>query len=399
MSVKNLNYQFIKYQQRNGWSHKDLIRLAHVHSNNPDMNAAFRYAVKGEVPPVELSSDDPLGQIRRGFEQVHAFEAIKKAKTEAEAIFLIRSFNLPRECVPTQWLKSPKVWEALLMGEEGRGMPMTAMIRNLATMTRVGLVTPFSDASKHIVTELQNANRIKAARIHPIAVLSALRVYSAGGRSGYLSRSRGEPYSPDQQIVNALEETFYLAFGNVEPTGKRTLLALDVSGSMGGGEIAGIPGLTPRDAEAAMVMATVRAEVSDGNIKFPMYKVIAFDTETTELNFGPRDSLTSVIKKINKNNFDGTDCSLPMTWALQKKIPVDTFVVYTDNETSAGRVHPSQALRQYRDKMGIDSKLIVVGLTSTGFSIADPKDRGMLDVVGFDAAAPQLMSQFSRGLI
>jgi hypothetical protein len=27
-------------------------------------------------------------------------------------------------------------------------------------------------------------------------------------------------------------------------------------------------------------------------------------------------------------------------------------------------------------------------MTSTGFTIADPADRGMLNVVGFDAAAP-----------
>jgi 60 kDa SS-A/Ro ribonucleoprotein len=36
-------------------------------------------------------------------------------------------------------------------------------------------------------------------------------------------------------------------------------------------------------------------------------------------------------------------------------------------------------------------------MTATGFSIADPSDPGMLDVVGFDAAAPQVMADFARG--
>jgi len=31
------------------------------------------------------------------------------------------------------------------------------------------------------------------------------------------------------------------------------------------------------------------------------------------------------------------------------------------------------------------------------FTIADPTDGGMLDVVGFDSAAPELMSEFARG--
>ena len=32
-------------------------------------------------------------------------------------------------------------------------------------------------------------------------------------------------------------------------------------------------------------------------------------------------------------------------------------------------------------------------MTSTGFSIADPDDGGMLDVVGFDSAAPAVTSR------
>jgi len=71
-------------------------------------------------------------------------------------------------------------------------------------------------------------------------------------------------------------------------------------------------------------------------------------------------------------------------------------VVYTDNETWAGDIHPAQALRDYREHMGIGARLVVVGMTSNGFSIADPNDAGMLDVVGFDTATPHVISEFSR---
>jgi 60 kDa SS-A/Ro ribonucleoprotein len=59
--------------------------------------------------------------------------------------------------------------------------------------------------------------------------------------------------------------------------------------------------------------------------------------------------------------------------------------------------HPAQALREYRTKTGIAAKLVVVGMVSNGFSIADPSDGGMLDVVGFDAAAPAVIADFIRG--
>jgi 60 kDa SS-A/Ro ribonucleoprotein len=42
---------------------------------------------------------------------------------------------------------------------------------------------------------------------------------------------------------------------------------------------------------------------------------------------------------------------------------------------------------------------VVVGMVSNGFTIADPTDPGMLDVVGFDASAPNTISDFSAGLV
>jgi len=81
---------------------------------------------------------------------------------------------------------------------------------------------------------------------------------------------------------------------------------------------------------------------------------------------------------------------------MKNKMPVDVFVVYTDSETWYGGIHPAQALVEYRQKMGIDAKLIVVGMAANQFSIADPRDRGMLDVVGFDSAVPSVMADFAK---
>ena len=57
-----------------------------------------------------------------------------------------------------------------------------------------------------------------------------------------------------------LTRRFYLSFGNVQATRKRMVLALDVSGSMGMGMVAGVPGLTPRIASAAMALITAATE-------------------------------------------------------------------------------------------------------------------------------------------
>ncbi len=86
-----------------------------------------------------------------------------------------------------------------------------------------------------------------------------------------------------------------------------------------------------------------------------------------------------------------------MIWALKNAVSVDHFSVYTDNETWAGTIHPHQALREYREKTGINARMSVVGMTSTDFTIADPEDPGTLDVAGFDSAVPNLLADFARG--
>jgi 60 kDa SS-A/Ro ribonucleoprotein len=120
------------------------------------------------------------------------------------------------------------------------------------------------------------------------------------------------------------------------------------------------------------------------------------DSALTPLAVTPSMRLNDAVRKISNLPFGGKDCALPMFHALERGLTVDAFVVYTDSETWAGTVHPIQALRQYREKTRIAAKLVVVGMVSNGFTIADPSDAGMLDVAGFDAAAPAVIADFIR---
>src|SRR5262249_29981610 len=179
--------------------------------------------------------------------------------------------------------------------------------------------------------------------------------------------------------------------GNVVPCGKRIVLALDVSGSMDGSQIAGVPGLSPRVGSAAMALITVATEFD--------YQVVAFSHQMVTCNVCPRQPLDDVADTLRRIPMGGTDGSLPMRWALDNKVQADAFVVYTDSETWYGDIHPVQALQRYREEMEIPARLVVVGMVSNGFSIAAPDDAGMLDVVGFDTATPQLISEFARGVL
>jgi 60 kDa SS-A/Ro ribonucleoprotein len=157
------------------------------------------------------------------------------------------------------------------------------------------------------------------------------------------------------------------------------------------GSVAGVPGLTPRVASAALALVTAATE--------PEYQIVGFTQGLTPLAITPGQRLEDALATVNSLRFGGTDCALPMLYAQAQGLEVDTFVIYTDSETWAGDIHPAQALREYRRASGIDARLVVVGMVSNGFSIADPADAGMLDVVGFDTATPQLVADFARGAL
>ena len=376
--TEDLINQVVKYRQRDGWSHRDLLRLSHPKVTDAEKRAVFEWVTHPDRPAPDMLAPAV---------------ALMASKSASEAVPLIRNHRLPREVVPTELLNELSVWEALL-----EDMPMTAMIRNLGKMSQIGLLKPLSSAAKLVTEKLSNAEAIQRARVHPIAILLALKTYQQGhGERGKLS------WTPVGNVVDALDGAFYKAFKNVTPTGKRQLLAVDVSGSMSS-PIMGTA-LSCREGAAAMALILASVEKNSHIVGFHSSSGGGYGwgrrtqdlSGITPLDISPRQRLDTVVQYMSRLPFGGTDCALPMLYASQKKLDVDAFTVITDNETWAGQIQPVQALAAYRQERGIPARSVVMGMTATNFSIADPNDPGMMDVVGFDAAAPQLISDFIRG--
>jgi 60 kDa SS-A/Ro ribonucleoprotein len=378
-----LMYQVLKYPSRDGWAHRDALRLSHPKAPTVAHDLVFRYATKGWDGVLTLAGVDDLDVVQT----IEAVEALKHQAPGLAARTIARH-GLTREMVPTELLTHAVVWEALL-----ERMPLTALIRNLGVMGKVGLLAPLSDAVQSVTARLGDRKAIRAARVHPMALLAALKTYAQG--HGMMGKNT---WRPVPQVVDALDRAFYLAFENAPTTGGRVMLALDVSGSMSA-RVNGMPYLDCREASAAMALVTAASEPKHMFTAFtagsyPSRWSPRLGSGLSTLAISPRERLDHVVKRISGLAFGGTDCALPMLEALKHQWPVDLFVIYTDSETWAGEVHPAQALQGYRARTGIPARLVVVAMASNGFSIADPDDAGMLDVVGFDTATPQVIADF-----
>ena len=274
---------------------------------------------------------------------------------------------------------------------------MTALIRNLATMTRVGLL------------DLARPQRPRWSRSSATWIASGAHACTrsrCSRRSGRTRRvgARGRnEWRPVRRIVDALDAAFYAAFGNVTPTGKRLLLALDVSGSMESGWVAaswplasgrvGRARTRPRPSRTTRSSASTRVEEAGR-------RAAAASTTSARtaspLSISPRQRLDDAVKAVSDLLFGGTDCALPMLYAQATDKAIDTFVIFTDSETWAGNVHgraprlPPRVGHRRSAGRGRDGLERV--LDRRPDRSGDARRRGF-------TATPQLISDFARGVV
>ena len=282
-----------KYQNREGWNIKDVLTLIHIDPKRMKDDGGrlaidYIFKPKEEFAPILAAAPptaDRVKQLLNAIKEIHtiAERPLKPATNPSLAglsnyqygeelnriVHLINTVGLCREQLPSQLFKYRKVWEALLMNKgangKGKGMPLTALIRNLGKLTtaEIGIIAPFSTIAlqsltptvKHICDRITDAQDIKRTRIHPYTILVAMMTYKKGqGDKGGLT------WSHNIHIVEALDKAFKLAFQNITPTGKRIKIALDVSGSMSSNFCTGSPVVSCAVGSVAMMMMTLYVE-------------------------------------------------------------------------------------------------------------------------------------------
>lgn len=373
----DLVYQVMKYRQREGWSLRDVLRKLRVEPLHPFQDAVFHWLTKEDPSKLaELYLLKPEGFVAPEARLIQAHHLIKTPGfTEEQAADAIRRFNLPREVVPTNLLKSRVVWDALL-----EKAPPTMALRNLGRLQK--LYGARSDELLSAVRQRLSHEAVVKSRLHPMAVFLAITTYEAQrGEKGSLT------WEMDTRVLDHLHQVFSWTIPNSEPVAGRHIIAIDRSGSM-----------------TAPVLGSER--VSAGNAASAMaYVLFKRQPDTTRvLTFGDRLAEIPVVasasfgefQRLTGPNMGGTDCSLPVRWCLEqtKAQPQDVLTILTDNETWAGTVH----LHELRKVMPT-LRIVNVAMAATPSSLRDPDDRYSLDLVGFDPTVPGVISQFSQGLI
>jgi len=224
-----------------------------------------------------------------------------------------------------------KSWKELI--DEGK-LPYMAAIRNIRNI----LDDPAStiDTITKVMDMLKDPVQVAKSRQLPFRYLSAYNAAMESPRCSTL-------------VTDALEEAFDQSIKNLPKLPGRTIVCIDVSGSMH--SYVSRKSTVMCD-EIAKQLGYVVAAMSDDAI------IYTFDTDLTREDFSKRAGVLSQVRALKNRGGGGTDMHLPFYEAINKKIECDRFVVLSDNEVNSDRYWSNsdktvqKLADEYRDKMG-----------------------------------------------
>ncbi len=376
--TKYLTYQFLKFNQRYGWTVRDQLRIFRPKAETEAKNRLYAYATN------KVDKYGDINSLVKDFPDIHQlgwYEWLKANPSPENSMKAIREGGLTHEMVAPIGGMNDKVWNEIF-----QTMPMTATLRNLGNLTTHHVF----DDKTNIITlhdRITNRNSLKRARIHPYSLLLAGKVYASGGH--FPNSKSSKTWSVNTYVKGAVEKALGLSFDIQQPTNLTYMFATDLSASMtvkfGNNKLISC-------VEVAALMALVAAKTE------PYNYTVGFESEIRDIGITAKDTLLTACQKAQSRAWGGTNVGKVYDYAMSRKLRIDTFVFFTDGE-SWGGTHAFQRLNVYRKAYNPRARAIYVTITPGFRGLADPQDVDSLTIGGFDPTAIKLMQEFSLGLV
>jgi 60 kDa SS-A/Ro ribonucleoprotein len=335
---KNAEYWAIKYGSgsKEGYSLKDVIKTVHP----TGMNANLVWYLLGK------DNSDATAQ----FSKIANFERLKIAKTDEEKIEAIKNGKLPHEVASTFAGQSAKVWQSIL-----GSMPTFALLRNLNTLDRMGILDKNKETINKTLTDPAN---VKKAKILPFRFYDAFNAVKSDWVKDTLRKS----------IENSVESL-------PEIKGSSAIM-LDTSGSMA------------EFIKTASLFAFACLKKANGGTFY------TFNTVASRQSYSLVDSILSQAENMYASG--GTDIAKPVMMMTTVNNKVDNIIIVTDEQQNTGSTLWS-AITQYRQKVNRDVKVFVIDVSPYKASMA-PVDKNVFLIYGWGDQVINYISSVTNGL-
>ncbi len=307
----------------------DVVAMVHPRGKSPEHEALFGYMID---------------KVKRGSEKwdqlpplVKEFEAWKQDRSQAPP------------AVPFQLLTAEKLtgaqWASIF-----RHMGWHFIRMNLNTALRQGALKADPGLEAFIAGKLCDGDIIAKARVMPYQLLAAYRHMSS---------------DVPRSIVDALHDALELAVDNAPVAEGRTLVVVDVSGSMRGSITGWNAGTKASKVRCVDVAALFSAAILRKNRSAA---VLPVDTQVhADYRPEPRDSILTNADTLTRFGGGGTVLAAGFQYVNQRRLMVDHVVVISDYESWADqRNHIGTALMNEWETMrnrNPQAKLVCIDIT------------------------------------
>lgn len=335
---KNAEYWAIKYGSgsKEGYSLKDVMKTVHPSG----MNANLAWYLLGK------ENSDATAQ----FSKISWFEKLKAAKTDEDKVEAIKNGKLPHEVASTFAGTSAKVWQAIL-----DSMPTFALLRNLNTLDRIGILDNNKVTIKKILTHPDN---IKKAKILPFRFYDAFNAVKS------------------DWVKDTLRQSIENSVASLPELKGESAIMLDTSGSM------------QEFIKTASLFAFACLKKANGGIFY------TFNTTATKKSYSLVDSILSQAEKMVASG--GTNISDAVIKITAMRNKVDNIIIITDEQQNTGSTLWG-AIMTYRQNINRDVKVFVIDVSPYKSSMA-PLDKNVFLIYGWGDQVINYISSVTNGL-
>lgn len=211
-----------------------------------------------------------------------------------------------------------------------------ALLRNLRN-----ILEQAPDLEKEVVPMLTNRNAIKKSLVLPFRFLTAIKEL--------------ENVDNSRKIIMALNDAIDISTDNVPKFPGRTLVALDVSGSMEG-----------QPAEIGSLFAAVLLKSNDADL-------VLFSDGAKYKTVNPQDSTLTIARGISYAS-GGTNMNAVFELIVDKKKKYDRIIILSDMQNWVEGRTPVYNWNEYKKEMGIDPNIYSFDLNGYG-TLQFPEDK------------------------
>ncbi|BFZ12316.1 hypothetical protein BsWGS_15355 [Bradybaena similaris] len=365
-----------------GWTHRDLIRQAHICPDKMSKGAAvvLNYLAQGRKYLENFKNNNEEEEVQKVVDYLKGVEQLTGSTVEDKELIrnLIERHKLIDRQIPSHLFQVKETFEGLL-----GHMKLADIFRRIPKMASLAMLDHAAPEVTKVMKYITDFNKIKKQNVPPIVIYVALRRYET---------NKAKKWVKNHNLVKALHIAFNASLQCLPTIGTRTLLAIHIDSRFTRHRVAGANYFTPVMPCALMAKFLTQSKKN--------VQVVYFHQKVTELKIRPKMPVVlieKIIKRTKEAENGQFNLSLPLMWAAVGRKQFDNILIMSDKKTVILPQLFFNALNQYRTDMHLpNAKLAFIGLsdhTVTGNKL----DLNMLKVSGFNERVPGLIYSFFTG--